>query len=347
MPMLRARELTYPMEKARISLALCDVQLRDELEGTRMLSPALGPVGYFGDAAADGLEALMDAASDQFDAVDTAAGDVCLIGFTSGTTGVPKGSMHFHRDLLAVCDAYGAQVLRPVAADRFIGSPPLAFTFGLGGLLLFPLHVGASAVLLERAGPDDLLPAIRVTALRQGIWLTTYETDYGQYLQEMSDASSGLHRFAPNAVLFAFDTPHLLRGVTADMDKASADAAFDEILRGLTDCWQSIHHAFRCPVIQQTALPVFPKLLGSNEHRLPGSRHHMVSRLNAALRDLADRHSVDLLAVDDRAALDRRRLVASCQNADRAVGRADLWRHAGQIVGGGPRQSQKMPHHRS
>ena len=149
-----------------------------------------------------------------------------------------------------------------------------------------------------------LLPAIRVTALRQGIWLTTYETDYGQYLQEMSDASSGLHRFAPNAVLFAFDTPHLLRGVTADMDKASADAAFDEILRGLTDCWQSIHHAFRCPVIQQTALPVFPKLLGSNEHRLPGSRHHMVSRLNAALRDLADRHSVDLLAVDDRAALD-------------------------------------------
>ena len=160
MPMLRARELTYPMEKSRISLALCDVHLREELESTRMLSPALGPVGYFGDDAADGLEALMAAASDQFTAVDTAADDVCLIGFTSGTTGVPKGSMHFHRDLLAVCDAYAALVLRPVATDRFIGSPPLAFTFGLGGLLLFPLHVGASAVLLERAGPDDLLQAI-------------------------------------------------------------------------------------------------------------------------------------------------------------------------------------------
>ncbi len=160
MPMLRARELTYPMEKARIALALCDIRLRDELEATRMLSPALGRVLYFGDAAPDGLDAAMDAASDRFDAIDTAADDVCLIGFTSGTTGVPKGSMHFHRDLLAACDAYAGNVLRPIASDRFIGSPPLAFTFGLGGLLLFPLHVGAAAILLERAGPDELLHAI-------------------------------------------------------------------------------------------------------------------------------------------------------------------------------------------
>jgi 2-aminobenzoate-CoA ligase len=92
--------------------------------------------------------------------VETAADDVCLIGFTSGTTGEPKGTMHFHRDMLAICDAYAANVLRPEPGDRFIGSPPLAFTFGLGGIVLFPMRVGASTVLLEKAGPDELLPAI-------------------------------------------------------------------------------------------------------------------------------------------------------------------------------------------
>ena len=97
---------------------------------------------------------------ENFTACDTASDDVCLIGFTSGTTGEPKGTMHFHRDMLATCDSYGRYVLRPQATDRFIGSPPLAFTFGLGGLVLFPLRVGASTVLLEKATPDDLLAAI-------------------------------------------------------------------------------------------------------------------------------------------------------------------------------------------
>src|SRR6185295_1214569 len=95
-----------------------------------------------------------------FAACDTAADDVCLIGFTSGTTGEPKGTMHFHRDMLATCDSYGRHVLRAEPSDRFIGSPPLAFTFGLGGLVLFPLRIGASTVLLEKAAPDDLLAAI-------------------------------------------------------------------------------------------------------------------------------------------------------------------------------------------
>jgi 2-aminobenzoate-CoA ligase len=92
--------------------------------------------------------------------VDTAADDVCLFGFTSGTTGVPKCTMHVHRDMLAICDAYGANVLRPGPDDRFIGSPPLAFTFGLGGLVLFPLRVGASTGLIEKAPPVDLAAAI-------------------------------------------------------------------------------------------------------------------------------------------------------------------------------------------
>ena len=95
-----------------------------------------------------------------FDALDTFAEDVCLIGFTSGTTGVPKGTMHFHRDILAICDCFPRSVLQSQEGDIFIGTPPLAFTFGLGGLLLFPLRVGATAVLLERLTPETLLQAI-------------------------------------------------------------------------------------------------------------------------------------------------------------------------------------------
>jgi 2-aminobenzoate-CoA ligase len=103
---------------------------------------------------------MMQPGYESFAACDTANDDVCLIGFTSGTTGEPKGTMHFHRDLLAVCDSYSRHVLRPTAEDRFIGSPPIAFVFGLGGLVLFPLRAGACSILLERASPDELLPAI-------------------------------------------------------------------------------------------------------------------------------------------------------------------------------------------
>jgi 2-aminobenzoate-CoA ligase len=159
MPLLRAKEIAYPIRKARISLALCDHRLADEMEKARTLSPDLGHVVYWGTGGPDSLEALMAEASAEFAAVDTAADDVCLIGFTSGTTGEPKGTMHFHRDMLAICDTYAAQVLRAEPNDRFIGSPPLAFTFGLGGIVLFPMRIGASTVLLERAGPDDLLAA--------------------------------------------------------------------------------------------------------------------------------------------------------------------------------------------
>jgi 2-aminobenzoate-CoA ligase len=157
MPMLRAGELAWPLRKARVRLALCDARLVDELraagEGVQITT--------WGSPGGDGaLEAMMQAQPALFPAHDTAADDVWQIGFTSGTTGEPKGTMHFHRDILAICDTYARHVLRPLASDRFIGSPPLAFTFGLGGLALFPLWAGASTVLLERAGPDDLLAAI-------------------------------------------------------------------------------------------------------------------------------------------------------------------------------------------
>jgi 2-aminobenzoate-CoA ligase len=161
MPLLRAKEIAYPLNKAKIALALCDLHLADEMEKARALAPDLKRVVYWGTEDVDGLEGLMSEPGYQsFAACDTASDDVCLIAFTSGTTGEPKGTMHFHRDMLATCDSYGRHVLCAQAADRFIGSPPLAFTFGLGALVLFPLRVGAATILLEKTTPDDLLAGI-------------------------------------------------------------------------------------------------------------------------------------------------------------------------------------------
>src|SRR5215475_1917678 len=161
MPLLRARELSCQIAKARVTLVLCDARLGDEMETAGKATACLRRIVYWGDGAPGSLEALMmQPGYEDFTACDTALDDVCLIAFTSGTTGEAKGTMHFHRDMLAICDTYGAHVLRANAGDRFIGSPPIAFTFGLGGLVLFPLRVGASAVLLEKAPPDELLAAI-------------------------------------------------------------------------------------------------------------------------------------------------------------------------------------------
>jgi 2-aminobenzoate-CoA ligase len=161
MPLLRAKEIAYPLSKAKIALALCDHRLADEMEKARPQAPDLKRVVYWGGGATDALEALMAKPGyEHFTACDTATDDVCLIGFTSGTTGEPKGTMHFHRDMLAICDSYARHVLRAEASDRFVGSPPIAFTFGLGGLVLFPMRVGAATILPEKTAPDDLLTAI-------------------------------------------------------------------------------------------------------------------------------------------------------------------------------------------
>jgi 2-aminobenzoate-CoA ligase len=129
------------------------------MEKAKGQSADLQRIVYWGNGE---LEALMQKPGyENFTACDTASDDVCLIAFTSGTTGEPKGTMHFHRDMLAICDSYGKHVLQAGPTDRFTGSPPLAFTFGLGGLVLFPLRIGASTVLLEQAGPDQLLSAIQ------------------------------------------------------------------------------------------------------------------------------------------------------------------------------------------
>lgn len=157
MPLLRAKELGQMLRKARISHALCDSRLAEEMRKAAADAPDLRHLAFWGNGE---LEELCQAATPDFTACDTSAEDVCLIGFTSGTTGEPKGTMHFHRDMLATCDSYGREVLRPEPSDIFIGSPPLAFTFGLGGLVLFPFRVGASTVLLEKAPPEELLAAI-------------------------------------------------------------------------------------------------------------------------------------------------------------------------------------------
>ncbi|MFA6967848.1 benzoate-CoA ligase family protein [Bosea sp. (in: a-proteobacteria)] len=160
MPMLRAGELVYPIRKARVALALCDHRLLAELETAQGQAPELARIVAFGAEGCE-LEALMERPGyEVFEAVDTASDDVCLIGFTSGTTGEPKGTMHFQRDLLVICDTYGAKVLKARPEDRFIGSAPLAFTFGLGGMVLFPFRIGAAAVLPDKTGPFDLIDAI-------------------------------------------------------------------------------------------------------------------------------------------------------------------------------------------
>ncbi|AQH03838.1 2-aminobenzoate-CoA ligase (plasmid) [Burkholderia sp. KK1] len=165
MPLLRAKELKQIADKAQITAALCDVRLTDELArctkpGDEFHCEALAQVLYFHDDTPGSLESLAASKPDRFDACDTAADDVCLIAFTSGTTGAPKGCMHFHRDVLAMCDLFPRHILKPTADDVFCGTPPLAFTFGLGGLLCFPLRAGASTVLLEKLTPETLLQTV-------------------------------------------------------------------------------------------------------------------------------------------------------------------------------------------
>jgi 2-aminobenzoate-CoA ligase len=153
MPMLRSAELTTIGDKARVHLALCDHRFTEELIAAAI--PELRIV-TFGGAGEDDLVALAAGKDADFASVDTSADDVAIIAFTSGTTGKPKAAMHFHRDLLAVADTFSARVVKPRPDDLFCGTPPLAFTFGLGALLLFPLRVGAATLLLEKATPAEL-----------------------------------------------------------------------------------------------------------------------------------------------------------------------------------------------
>lgn len=162
MPMLRAGELAKIIDKAEISLALCDTRILDELVACAKDSAFLKTVIGF-DGTANHDAELDRAALDKpvhFEAARTGRDDVALLGFTSGTTGVPKATMHFHRDILLIADTYAKSVLKVTPDDIFVGSPPLAFTFGLGGLAVFPLRFGAAATLLEHASPPNMITII-------------------------------------------------------------------------------------------------------------------------------------------------------------------------------------------
>ncbi|MBT3436444.1 MAG: benzoate-CoA ligase family protein [Oceanospirillaceae bacterium] len=162
MPMLRAGELSQIVELAEIKLALCDTRLMDEMIACAKNSNTLQQVvGFDGTANFDAeLDRVALNKPVRFEAVATSADDVALLGFTSGTTGKPKATMHFHRDLLIIADGYAREVLQVTPDDVFVGSPPLAFTFGLGGLAIFPLRFGAAATLLETASPPEMINII-------------------------------------------------------------------------------------------------------------------------------------------------------------------------------------------
>ncbi|MFQ5692297.1 MAG: AMP-binding protein [Nitrospinota bacterium] len=173
MPLLRAKELAYVIDRARIRHAFCDVTLAEEMERAKERCAPLESLLYFtasgegGDPAAQ-LDATAAAKPSGFDNADTAADDPAIIAFTSGTTGQPKGTVHFHRDLLACTDCFPRYVHRIGPDDIFCGSPPLGFTFGLGALVLFPMRFGASSVMIERPSPEAIFEAIeryRVTGL--------------------------------------------------------------------------------------------------------------------------------------------------------------------------------------
>ncbi len=165
MPLLRARELAIILERAEIGLALCDERLADEMENARARAPVCRRICCFNGSGVTGagaeLEQRMARKTTDFSNVDTFKDDVALIAFTSGTTGKPKGTMHFHRDVMAICDCFPRSILKPDRDDVFIGSPPIGFTFGLGGVVTFPMRFGAAAVLLEAAPPPLLLEAVR------------------------------------------------------------------------------------------------------------------------------------------------------------------------------------------
>lgn len=163
MPLLRASELGQIVDKAEITHALCDTRLMEEMTACAKTSTFLEHVIDFDGTSQH--DALLDRLALEkpvkFDAVDTAQDDVALLGFTSGSTGAPKATMHFHRDLLIIADGYAREVLDVQPTDVFVGSPPLAFTFGLGGLAIFPLRFGAAATLLENASPPQMIEIIQ------------------------------------------------------------------------------------------------------------------------------------------------------------------------------------------
>src|SRR5437899_5334549 len=182
MPLLRTRELETMVQIAGVTMAICDHRFVEDLD-------AAAPDGFqiftYGGPDQDDLTNVAATKSSKFKNVATAADDVCMLAFTSGTTGKPKATMHFHRDVLAIADTFARHVLQPTPNDLFAASPPLAFTFGLGQSVVFPLRAGAAVCLLEQPSPQHLLEAVE----RHGISvLATAPTAYRAMVPDLGAA---------------------------------------------------------------------------------------------------------------------------------------------------------------
>jgi len=167
MPLLRSRELVQMLDKAHVGFALCDARLHEAMDQACATARNAPKTLYFNDDATknrDSLDALMADMSENelssFENVDTQSDDPALIAFTSGTTGLPKACVHFHRDVMAICDAFPEDILSPQTNDIFCTTSPLAFTYGLGAAVCFPLRYGASSLLIENSTPPRILQAI-------------------------------------------------------------------------------------------------------------------------------------------------------------------------------------------
>lgn len=266
MPLLRARELRFVLDKAKVQLAICDTRFMDDLNAA--VEGAGGArVVTFGPGATGSLDALARGKAATFDDVRTAAGDVALIAFTSGTTGQAKGTMHFHRDVLAICDCFPAHVLRAEPDELFCGSPPFAFTFGLGGLVLFPMRIGASSLLLEQAAPPLLIRGI--AEFRANVCFTAptaYRAMLGMLKEHDVRSLTKCVSAGENLPLATFDAWKSATGIriidgigTTEMLHIFISASGDEIRPGSTG---RAVPGYTARVIDDDGAPVAPGTIG-------------------------------------------------------------------------------------
>lgn len=176
--------------------------------------------------------------------------------------------------------------------------------------------------ILGTSTTTHLHAGIRVAGLRRNIIVETYECAYGQYLQELLDTSSQLHAFRPDVVLFLLDSHHMALVTTPSMTERDVSTARRDASGMLRNCWRLARDGFGCQVLQQTFIDVFPSLLGSNEHRMPGSPSGFIHNMNYHLREIADEDRVDLVALD----------VAVSQDGVRAWHDPGLWHRAKQEI---------------
>jgi 2-aminobenzoate-CoA ligase len=161
MPVLRPLEIATILERARISHAIVDRRFADDFAAAAAQTGfAPSTLFYDGDNGTGPLEERLEGVAPGFVHVTTGRDDVALIAFTSGTTGRPKGCVQYHRDILAPADTFARHILKPDPSDRWVCSAPIAFTFGLGMLLIFPWRFGGTAVTIEQPGPAPLLDAV-------------------------------------------------------------------------------------------------------------------------------------------------------------------------------------------